>query len=110
MLISDRLRHLIDGWEVPHAAVGVTDATSELALVGDAHWQTRIASVSKLLITWAMLVAVEEGTVTLEEPAGPAGSTLRHLLAHASGLGFNDGDPAGSVGARRVYSNAGIEQ
>ena len=28
------------------------------------------------------------GTIDLDEPAGPPGSTIRHLLAHASGLPF----------------------
>ena len=48
------------------------------------------ASVTKLLTGLAALVAVEEGIVDLDEPAGPPGSTLRHLLSHASGLPLND--------------------
>ena len=39
----------------------------------------------------AVLVAAEEGVLDLDEPAGPPGSTVRHLLAHASGLPF-EGD------------------
>jgi CubicO group peptidase (beta-lactamase class C family) len=54
-------------------------------------------------------VAVEEGIVDLDEPAGPPGSTLRHLLAHASGLPMNEGPPIAPPGRRRIYSNAGIE-
>ena len=46
----------------------------------------------------AALVAVEEGTVALDEPAGPPGSTVRHLLAHASGLGPEPGPPVGAAG------------
>jgi CubicO group peptidase (beta-lactamase class C family) len=55
-------------------------------------------------------VAVEEGTLDLDEPAGPAGSTVRHLLAHASGLGpgFEPGPPLAPPGTRRIYSNAGF--
>ena len=47
-------------------------------------------------------VAVEEGSVSLEEPAGPPGSTVAHLLAHASGLGPA---PTAAVtpGQRRAY-------
>jgi CubicO group peptidase (beta-lactamase class C family) len=56
-----------------------------------------------------MLVAAEEGLVDLDEPAGPPGSTLRHLLAHASGLPFEQGPPVAPPGARRVYSNYGFE-
>ena len=51
------------------------------------------ASVSKLATAVAMLVAAEEGIVDLDEPAGPPGSTFRHLLAHASGLPFEPGAP-----------------
>jgi CubicO group peptidase (beta-lactamase class C family) len=69
----------------------------------------RWASVSKLLTGLAVLVAVEEGTVDLDEPAGPEGSTLRHLLAHASGLPADEGPPLMPPEKRRIYSNYGIE-
>ncbi len=56
-----------------------------------------------------MLVAAEEGLVDLDEPAGPPGSTFRHLLAHASGLPVEAGAPISRPGARRIYSNYGFE-
>src|SRR5271165_2366019 len=66
------------------------------------------ASVTKLCTALAALVAIEERTVSLDDPAGPPGSTVAHLLAHASGLG-----PLGEVlaepGRRRIYSNAGFD-
>src|SRR5262249_51399587 len=55
------------------------------------------------------LVAAEEGLVDLDEPAGPPGSTFRHLLAHASGLPFDPGPPIAQPGQRRIYSNYGFE-
>jgi len=69
-----------------------------------------LASVTKVLAAVAVHVAVEEGTVALDDPAGPAGSTVRHLLAHASGLP-PDGDraPLGPPGSKRIYSNVGFE-
>jgi len=67
------------------------------------------ASVTKLATALAALVAVEEGTIDLDEPAGPEGSTVRHLLAHASGLPFDAGAPISQPGRRRIYSNAGFE-
>jgi len=72
-----------------------------------------LASVTKPLAALAVLVAVEEGAVDLDAPAGPPGSTLRHLLAHSSGLIF-DGAPAPrrvitKPGRTRIYSNAGFE-
>lgn len=69
----------------------------------------RWASVTKLVTALATLVAAEEGIVDLDEPAGPEGSTVRHLLAHASGLPFEPSAPTGRPGQRRVYSNVGFE-
>jgi CubicO group peptidase (beta-lactamase class C family) len=65
--------------------------------------------VTKLATAVAMLVAAEEGIVDLDEPAGPPGSTFRHLLAHASGLPFEAGAPIAEPGTRRIYSNYGFE-
>src|SRR3954451_360201 len=69
----------------------------------------RWASVTKLVTALAALVAAEEGVLDLDEPAGPPGSTVRHLLAHASGLPFEPGPPIARPGTRRIYSNAGFE-
>src|SRR5436853_5871502 len=69
----------------------------------------RWASVTKLVTALAALVAAEEGTIDLDEPAGPDGSTVRHLLAHASGLPFGGGGPTSPPGRRRVDSNPGFE-
>jgi CubicO group peptidase (beta-lactamase class C family) len=67
------------------------------------------ASVTKLLVSVACMIAVEEGTVSLQDPVGPPGSTLSHLLAHASGLPFEGTRPVAPPARRRVYSNTGIE-
>lgn len=60
------------------------------------------------MTAWAVLVAVEEGTVDLDEPV--AGSSLRHLLAHAGGFGFDGPNPISRPERRRIYSNTGIEK
>jgi CubicO group peptidase (beta-lactamase class C family) len=65
--------------------------------------------VTKLLVAMAVLVAVEEGTMSLDEPAGPPGSTVRHLLAHASGLGPDSRVPVAPPARTRIYSNTGYE-
>ena len=67
------------------------------------------ASVSKLTVGIAAMRVVASGDAFLSDPAGPEGSTLAHLLSHASGLGFEEGDRVVPVGTRRVYSNAGID-
>jgi CubicO group peptidase (beta-lactamase class C family) len=56
-----------------------------------------------------VLVAAEEGVIDLDAPAGPPGSTVRHLLAHASGLPPDGRTPIARPGERRIYSNAGFE-
>jgi CubicO group peptidase (beta-lactamase class C family) len=48
-------------------------------------------------------------SVTLDDPAGPPGSTVRHLLAHASGIGPADDSVLSKPGRRRIYSNRGYE-
>ena len=45
----------------------------------------------------------------LDEPAGPPGATLRHLLAHASGYAFDSRAVLAAPGRSRIYSNAGID-
>jgi len=97
----------IDSWGARTAAAGLAGAAE--AVHGPRDVPLRWASVTKLLTGLAALVAVEEGTVDLDEPAGPEGSTLRHLLAHASGLGSEKGPPLMPPAKRRVYSNYGIE-
>ena len=68
----------------------------------------RLASVSKPITALATLVAAEEGVVDLDDPAGPPGATVRHLLAHASGLPFEGEVPIARPGRRRIYSNEGF--
>ncbi|HKA04098.1 MAG TPA: serine hydrolase domain-containing protein [Acidimicrobiales bacterium] len=100
----------IDGWGAPTAAAAVIGSGGRrLAGHGPTDAVLRVASVTKLLTTYATLIAVEEGIVALDEPAGPPGATVRHLLAHASGYGFTGATPIARPGRRRIYSNTGIE-
>ena len=94
-------------WPVGTAAVGVTSAGTDLAGCGPLDRALPLASVTKLLTAMAVLVAVEEETLGLDDPAGPEGSTVAHLLAHASGLGL-DGQRITLPGRKRIYSNAGF--
>jgi CubicO group peptidase (beta-lactamase class C family) len=99
----------VDEWPVGFAAVGVTNSRETLATRGDSGTPTAWASVTKLVTVLAALVAAEEGVLELDDPAGPPGSTIRHLLAHASGLPLEAGPPIAKPGTRRIYSNAGFE-
>ena len=97
----------VDTWPCDHVAVALTGARE--AEHGDVERPFAWASVTKLATAVAVLVGVEEGIVELDEPAGPPGSTLRHLLAHASGLAPDEPTPLAPPGRRRIYSNAGFE-
>jgi CubicO group peptidase (beta-lactamase class C family) len=99
----------IDGWGAEHAAAALVRPAGSVALNGDPEHEFRWASITKLLTAYALLVALEEGVVDLDDEAGPGGSTIRHLAAHASGLPFEDGAPIARPGQRRIYSNPGYE-
>lgn len=86
--------------EAPAAVMGT---------LGDLDHQFPWASVTKLCTALTVLVAVEEGTVSLRDPAGPPGATVAHLLAHASGLSPSGDSVLALPGRRRIYSNAGFE-
>lgn len=96
-------------WPASRAAAGVADATGTIQAHGPVEELFRWASITKLLTAGAVLVAVEEGTLALDDRAGPKGATVRHLLAHTSGLPTEDGAPLAGPGQRRIYSNAGFE-
>ena len=103
----DDLGGALAGWPVERVSACVTDPMAVLASGGDPVWTVRLASISKLLTTYAGLVAVDQGMISLDEPAGVA--TVRHLLAHTAGYDFDTGRMVAEPGARRVYSNVGIE-
>jgi CubicO group peptidase (beta-lactamase class C family) len=98
----------IDGWPASFAAAGVLKPDGQVESYGDAERALPLASVSKPVGALALLVAAEEGVVDLDEEAGPPGSTVRHLLAHASGLPFDGETPIAPPGRRRIYSNEGF--
>jgi CubicO group peptidase (beta-lactamase class C family) len=106
-LVSRRVQALrqTDGWPVEFAAAGVVDPEGRVTTRGDASRSVLLASVSKPVAALPVLIAAEEGVVDLDEPAGPPGSTVRHLLAHASGLPFEGTEPIARPGQRRIYSN-----
>jgi CubicO group peptidase (beta-lactamase class C family) len=98
----------ISDWPVPTAAAAVVGPSGVLAEFGDTARRFVLASVTKPLVARAVQVAIEEGVVELDTPAGPPGSTVRHLLAHTSGLSMRSAETTAAPGKRRVYSNYGF--
>lgn len=99
----------VDTWSADHAAVALVGPDGIVASHGDPTRVFRWASVTKLVTALAVLAAVDDGVIDLDEPAGPPGSTVRHLLAHASGLAFDGQRVLAAPGTRRIYSNTGFD-
>ncbi|PQZ92266.1 serine hydrolase [Arthrobacter sp. MYb227] len=100
----------IDSWPSENAASAVIakDGTV-LGSHGELNRKFSLASVTKLLSAYAFLLAIEEEAFDLDTPAGPEGSTIKHLLAHTSGYDFADKTVRFAPGARRLYSNVGFD-
>ncbi|MGV0835277.1 serine hydrolase domain-containing protein [Mycolicibacterium thermoresistibile] len=95
-------------WPVDAVAAAVIGPDGVLAEHGDLRRPFALASVTKPLAARAAQIAVEEGVVELDTPAGPEGATIRHLLAHTSGVSMNSAEMLNEPGERRVYSNYGF--
>jgi CubicO group peptidase (beta-lactamase class C family) len=99
---------LIDSWNRLSAAA-VLVGGEIVDDRGDVEEPLPWASVTKIATALATLLAVAGGRIGLDDSAGPPGATVRHLLAHASGLAFDSRTIRAAPGERRIYSNAGYE-
>lgn len=103
---------VIEDWPVDNAAAALVGPSGVLRTYGPVEHRFALASVTKPLAALAILVAVEEEAVALDDPANESllpGATLRHLLAHASGVAPERPLRSFAPAQRRVYSNVGIE-
>jgi CubicO group peptidase (beta-lactamase class C family) len=98
----------IADWPIESAAAAVVTPSGVAADYGDTTKRFVLASVTKPLVARAAQIAIEEGVVELDTAAGPPGSTVRHLLAHATGYAMNSAELIAKPGQRRVYSNYGF--
>lgn len=99
-------------WPVDNVAASIVTADGVVS-TGDVGRSYRLASLSKPMAAWAVLVGFEEGVVELDAPLrhvdAPPGATLRHLLSHAAGFPF-EGAPIAAIERTRTYSNTGFER
>jgi CubicO group peptidase (beta-lactamase class C family) len=103
---------LIDRWSPPTTAAAIVGPGGVIAARGPVDQPFQLASVTKPLAALATLVAVEEGALDLSSPADDSllpGATIRHLLAHASGIAPDMRMRVSRPGARRIYSNVGFD-
>jgi CubicO group peptidase (beta-lactamase class C family) len=98
-----------DGWGAGRCGVALLDRNGIVAERGSRDAPLPWASVTKLATAWTTLIAVDRGLVALDDAAGPPGSTVRHLLAHASGLAFDDETAVSPPARTRIYSNTGYD-
>lgn len=100
----------LSAFSLPTALV-VTQDGQVIARAGDVDAVHPLASVTKPLVVWSALVAVDRGLLALDDPAslGLPGATIAHLMSHSSGVAFDSPAVLAAPGTRRVYSNFGIE-
>ncbi len=103
--------HVVVDWPVDHVAAAVILPDGEVVTIGDHDRKYRLASLTKPMTAWAVLVGIEEGLLTLDDvPAGAQdGCTVRHLLSHSGGYPFEGRTPIAPPGRNRTYSNTGFE-
>ena len=104
--------------------LGADGSVCTILEAGEVDEVLPFASVTKPIVAWSALVAADRGLLDLDAPAragtarvgpgagaapAPPGATVRHLLAHASGIAFDSDAVLAPCGTRRIYSNRGIE-
>jgi CubicO group peptidase (beta-lactamase class C family) len=100
---------LTRSWPVGRLAVAVLQGGRVVAVEGDVDHTFTWASITKLLTAWATHIAIEEGSVTLDDPVGQPECRVRDLLCHAGGYGFDGTQPVSAPRRTRIYSNTGYE-
>ncbi len=106
---------LLDEWPVEKVAAAVIGPNGAISRHGDTTAVFALASITKLFTAAGVHLAVEEGSVSLDDDAGTLsahdsgrGATVADVLAHAGGFGPT-GDVLDDPGRRRIYSNGGYE-
>lgn len=110
----------VDDWPVDNVAAAAF-SDGDVTTHGDGERLFALASVSKLITAYSVLIAVEEGAFGLDDTVadvaaeydtpveGPQDASVRELLSHASGVGMQSRERDKPAGTRRIYSSAGFE-
>ena len=116
----DALLEELSDWPVDNVAAHIigaeTSTFGDVNTLGDMEAQFHLASVSKLISAYAVLIAVEEGAFELDEPVDGSlvpgwdtAPTPRELLSHASGVDFRERTQKRPSRSQRLYSSAGFD-
>jgi CubicO group peptidase (beta-lactamase class C family) len=98
-----------DAWGAGRCGVAVLDRDGLVAERGARDAVLPWASITKVVAALTVHRLAGDGRVGLDESAGPPGSTVAHLLAHASGLAFDEAAVISPPARSRIYSNAGFD-
>ncbi len=98
----------MDEWPVDNLAAGAI-CGGVVSTRGDIDRPFPLASLTKLITSLAVLVASEEGTLSIESTVTEEGATVADLLAHAGGIAPDDPKPLTSPRVRRIYSTAAYD-
>ncbi len=98
----------LENWPCPTVAATAIGPDGSRHAWGDTGHVFELASITKLLTAATVHLAVEEGSVSLDDTVDDRGASIADLLAHAGGLAPN-GMVLDEPGMRRIYSNAGYE-
>lgn len=125
--MPDQILQELHNWPVSTVSAAALHSAEPIARYGSTQRAFPIASVSKLISSYATLLAIQEGALELDAPLptnllgledGDSSEavlgggvhnksiTIRHLLAHASGIGFQELNLEKPPETRRIYSSA----
>lgn len=101
---------LIETWPVGRAAAASIAPDGSVTTFGDIDHGFEMASLTKLMTALAVLVAVEEGSIALEQVVTDWGATVADLLSHSGGMAPTSYEQITQPRTRRVYSTAAYER
>jgi CubicO group peptidase (beta-lactamase class C family) len=101
---------VIHSWPANRAAAAVIAPDGSVNTAGDIDAPFELASLTKLITALAVLVASEEGSLSLDQVVTDAGATVGDLLSHAGGMAPDTADQITAPRTRRVYSTAAYDR
>ena len=100
----------IDAWPVNRAAAASIGPDWSVEVNGDIDQVFELASVTKLATAMGVMIAIEEGSVSLDQAVTESGATVSDLLSHAGGMAPDSPGQISPPRTRRVYSTAAYDR